>query len=529
MSGDILKPLVFSKWRAMFWPIRGWETKKVLPMAMMMAFILFNYSILRGTKDALIITAGGSGVEVISFIKLWIIIPFALLFVFIYAKLSNIFNRATLFYLTITPFLIFFALFALLLYPNRELLHPSMETIDALKAAYPRFQWLFPIWGHWTYVLFYIMAEMWVSVVLNLMFWQFANEITRVTEAKRFYALLGLIGSLFVFLAGNVLKYFSKFAEGSDAWGVSLNYLMGSVVICGLLVIYFYNWMEKHVLPDPRYFSGQTLGATKKKIKLSMRESFKHVITSRYLGFIALLVICYGVTINLIEMTWKHTLRIQHPDPNAYTHAMGTAIQWVGLVTFVLTIIGVNILRMCTWFTAAIISPIVFGATGAIFFLFILFPGLIGPVSEFFGISSLLIAVWLGTFQNVFSKATKYALFDPTKEMAYIPLDDDLKVKGKAAVDVVGSRLGKSGGALIQQGLLIAIIGSDQMTIAPYLFGIIMLCIAVWIFAVVGLNYEFRKLASDQDDMREDISEESQGVTQQNNPKDDVKAEVYSS
>jgi ATP/ADP translocase len=38
------------------------------------------------------------------------------------------------------------------------------------------------------------------------------------------------------------------------------------------------------------------------------------------------------------------------------------------------------------------------------------------------GTSPLMLAVMIGAAQNILSKGAKYSLFDPCKEMAYIPL-----------------------------------------------------------------------------------------------------------
>ena len=38
------------------------------------------------------------------------------------------------------------------------------------------------------------------------------------------------------------------------------------------------------------------------------------------------------------------------------------------------------------------------------------------------GTTPLMLAVFIGAAQNILSKGAKYSLFDPCKEMAYIPL-----------------------------------------------------------------------------------------------------------
>jgi AAA family ATP:ADP antiporter len=82
-------------------------------------------------------------------------------------------------------------------------------------------------------------------------------------------------------------------------------------------------------------------------------------------------------------------------------------------------------------------------------------------------------------FYIFFGKATKYAIFDPTKEMTYIPLSKEAKTQGKAAIDVLGARLGKSGGALVQQ-LLVLLFG-NILTGAPIVASLFYLVIALWI------------------------------------------------
>jgi AAA family ATP:ADP antiporter len=142
------------------------------------------------------------------------------------------------------------------------------------------------------------------------------------------------------------------------------------------------------------------------------------------------------------------------------------------------------------WGVAALITPITLLVSGIAFFALIMFPKVFAPLTLQFGVSPLYLAVLIGAAQNILSKGSKYALFDPCKEMAFIPLDAESKTKGKAAVDVIGNPLGKSGGSFIQQ-ILIGLTGSLQAS-TPYLGGILGLSILAWINAARSLNTQFQ-------------------------------------
>ena len=215
----------FTGWRAMFWPIHNHELKKFLPMGLMMFCILFIYTVLRDTKDAILVNAPGSGAESLSFIKGIGVTSAAVLFMVLYTKGANIFKREGLFYVTALPFLIFFVCFAFLIYPNKDLFHMSLESIEQYQALYPKLKWIVPLVGSWTYSLFYILSELWGSAILSLLFWQFANAITPVKEAKRFYGMFGFLGNFGLLFSGPLVIYLSKMTTSLGlsrdlAWGL---------------------------------------------------------------------------------------------------------------------------------------------------------------------------------------------------------------------------------------------------------------------------------------------------------------------
>ncbi len=488
-----------------FWPVESFENKKVIPMALMMFFILFNYTILRDVKDAIIVTAPGSGAEALSFLKVYGTLPFAILMAAFYGKLSTLMKKQTLFYTTISFMLTFFALFAFIFFPNKEFFNMSYEGLLQLQTDYPRFKWVMPLFANWTFSLFYIFSEIWGTFALSVLFWTFANQTTKSSEAKRFYPLFGMIGNVGLMFSGGLLKQFTSMnphLPEDIRWMINLKWIVSAVIIAGFLVMYIYSWINKHVLTDPRLYDPSEIKVKKKKEKLGFLESMKTVFKSKYIGYIAILVLGYGVAINLVEITWKGQIKLQYTNANDYTGFMGQFSMIVGAVTICLMVVGNNILRRFGWFTGAIITPIMLLVTGVAFFTFVIFRDSLGGMMAAFTMTPVVLSIWLGLAQNVASKSTKYSLFDPTKEMAYIPLDENLKVRGKAAVDGIGGRLGKSGGALIQQVLLISIVGSTQITIAPYISVIMAVVVFMWIIAVFGLNREYKKIINDKNQLK---------------------------
>ncbi len=369
------------------------------------------------------------------------------------------------------------------------------------------------------------MSELWGSVAISLLFWGFANDITKVGESKRFYALFGLGANVAMLFSGPAIIHFSnirsKLPAGADAWGITLNYMVGMVFLSGLIIMGIYWWINRNVLTDAKlYDPAEKQRLKKEKPKMSLKESFLFLARSKYIACLAIIVIGYGVAINLVEVTWKGQLKLQYPNPNDYQAFMGYFSTITGIATILMMLfVGGNVIRRFGWKVGALITPVVLLITGVGFFSFVIFRDSLTAFIAMLGTTPLMLAVVFGTAQNIMSKSSKYSLFDPTKEMAYIPLDQESKVKGKAAIDVVGARLGKSGGSLVQQGLIIAC--GSLGAITPYVGGILFVIIAAWLIAASSLSKKFQQLTAEKEeqaktsasDRTEPVSKSTASVT----------------
>lgn len=490
----------FSSLRTFFWPVHRHELKKLLPMLFIFFLLSFCYNTLRTMKDILAISNPGAGARVIPFIKMWVMFPGTVLLTFLFTRLSNRLQRETVFYWMLSLFLGFFGLFAFFIYPNMELMNAD-RFADFLTLRLPEGAAGFiAMIRYWPCSIFYAMSELWSNIVLFLLFWGFANEVTKIGEAKRFYGLLGIGANSSGIAAG----YFSMLIMdknfipnlpfGQSVWEQKLSIVILFILAAGFLALILHRWMHLNVLTSSDYEQAIQQGPNQKRRRMSMSDNFRYLFNSKYLIMIAAITILYNVIINLVEVLWKDRVWSMLLDKDAYGLYMNEVTMIIGLIaTITSAFVSTNLIRRFGWTTTAMLTPAILLITSVAFFTFFFENDLLNNISlALTGLSPLTLCAFFGTAQNCLSRAAKYTVYDTTKEIAFVPLSSDCKIKGKAAIDGVCNRLGKSGGAAILQMLLFIFV--DVASCAPYAAVLIFIFIGIWMGAVLSLGRQFNAL-----------------------------------
>lgn len=402
-------------------------------MNLMIMLITINSHLLLSLKDSIIVAF--YGVETLSFVRSYVMLPVSLFFFVIYTMLVNRFNQKSIFHGTIWGFLLFLLTFAYYSYPY-----------NALNKMF--------------LMLFYSVSEIWIMMMCGTLFWQFANTIYKDEDVKNTYWCFQIMASIGTIISGQMIFRISA----CGVWVDIVNSMLLCFFVCSMIISLLCSMVYKRVSFSRDKFD---------RLKLPYLKSVKLLFAFPIIRGLLILVISYGCIGTLTEMIWKFYAKLLYPTVEAYNGLLGEYTTWMGMSAVALNL-----------FNGVIFKQFSFGSNNKILLFFVVLFVLLEFVliliyNNFDTTKNLLkVIVYVGLFQQVSLKGGKYALFDPSKERLYISMSREYKTKGKALVDSFGNRFGKTLGSLLQYSIF-SMAGLGH-TMVNCTFFIIVMILLVW-------------------------------------------------
>jgi AAA family ATP:ADP antiporter len=463
------------------------QAKRVVYDVIMYTCIIYAYTILRVSKDAVSVSVG-KGSAILSFLKTYVTLPASLIAWYLFGILNNNFKRTPVFRIVILSFVTFFTLYAYVLGPNRAALSISPEKakdvvlfLTQLDIGFFKIGSLFAsiyknVICNWTVSLFYAVCELWGTLCISQLFWGFVVSTTdRVNSAKTFaiYQVVSSIGSILTAFMSTLIvqRVPEPFQTEISLWDKNLQNITISLLISSLIALYFQNLSNANAEQDSTILRE----AAPLKKKMSIGDSIKIVTKSPTLTYLTIIVGCYGASAALIENVVKNLigkLSAFNPTSNFALSVGNIGIQ--GIVQIVVGILVYKWMATAKWKDIAIIAPITFAVTGMIFFGSYFLPFIPAFLAKNINmlkfnlnmgaaITAAQTVAYIGQTQAIASKTVKYSFLDVARERSYLPLNAQEKSQGKASVDVLGSRIGKAGGGFLISTFLIPVFANVNL------------------------------------------------------------------
>jgi AAA family ATP:ADP antiporter len=459
--------------KRMLWsvlPVKKSEIVTVFFISIVFILIILQYSIVRVFKDAALMSfLPASTGNPINTVKVFFVIPSAALVGMLSFFLSKKTTTQNLFYIFITFFLIIFGSYGLVLVPNAKLLCMSDSTYGYLLSVLPFFlHSILAAIYKWVHVLFFICAELFGAFAVGL-FWNILNKSFSNEGSKRIYPCLLIFVQIGVYGAGMFQEYLESVvtlattASGIVDYSKFQMFSKFCILIC-VLILFFSYIMNRFFLKTKEEVVQVKKPKTSTK-KAGFIEGIKALGSSKKVFAIAILTLCYAITINLIEVSWKSVvisfLKQKFPGiigeelTFKYTLEMAKVQKIQALFSVFLGIISSIISRYFSWVVLALATPFVIFFGGIFFYITKIYgTTIINPILSLFGkTGDPLYIHWMlfviGSVIVVWSRSTKYIFFDYAKETATRKLSSSEQVQVKAAEGTL-SRCGKAGGSGVQ-------------------------------------------------------------------------------
>jgi ATP:ADP antiporter, AAA family len=279
------------------------------------------------------------------------------------------------------------------------------------------FWFLFSQQAAWVSVLFYITGLI-LGVLLISQFWTLANLVYDPRQAKRLFGFIGG-GAPLGGVAGNAL------ASMAPTIG-STNLLLPSaalMALCAFIVSAIIG--RESVQPDSAL-------AGKEEKGVSLAEAFQLLRSSRHLQIIALVISFASIGAAIIEQQLNMAAQAAKgagatDNITAFLAQVGL---WMSTIGFVIQVwLTSKIHRYLGIGFALMVLPVSLGTTG----LVMLLNG----------------ALWAPALARILDQSLRYTVDKTTREILFLPLPGDIKLKAKSFVDVTVDRGAKAIGALL--------------------------------------------------------------------------------
>ena len=294
----------------------------------------------------------------------------------------------------------------------------ALPIVQAGMAGFLLLFWfLFKTEASWVSVAFYVTGLI-LGVLLISQFWTLANIVYDPRQAKRLFGFIGG-GAPLGGIAGSALAaYASKIG--------SVNLILPGAALMGLsaLLVVFIITREK-VEADP-------VVAVKGEKGVSATEALDLLRKSRHLQIIALVISFAAIGASIIDqqlnMAAQAAKGAQATD--SITTFLATVGLWTSSIGFVIQIwLTSKIHRYLGIGFALMILPISLGSTAVVMLL--------------------NAALWAPGLARVMDQSLRYTVDKTTREILFLPLPADIKLKAKSFVDVSVDRAAKALGALL--------------------------------------------------------------------------------
>ena len=333
--------------------------------------------------------------------------------------------------------------------PRRSIIPVTLACLAGMLAV---FWLLFQSGAEWVAVSLYVFGRLFGILVIS-QFWTLANEVYDARQARRVFGFIGGGSSLGGVLGGSITTFTVAYVGATNLLLVGAAVLVLCTVIVGAIL----------------RGQAQVSGAVAVERGVGAREAVRLLRSSRHLQLIALVIGFAAIASVVISQQLYMAAEAAKTTESDLASFFGSITAYLSGVSFVVQVgLTSRIHRSFGLTFALLLLPVSLGGAAVV----ILLTG----------------ALWAPAAARVLDTSLRYSIDKTTREVLFLPLPGEIKLRAKPFVDVTVDRLGKAAGSLIVIPLIWPeLLGLDWVQLSYASLALV----GLWVWAALVARREY--------------------------------------